>query len=179
MERLSIDEIIEHCKRQTQRFEQLNGTNTLETADITLTFIKEYWEHRQVKEYLEELKSYRQQIIKQPCKLGDIVYDIVLCDDGKYHIFPMKVCNINLYGDIHKGKVWNVYLEDNYTKAYRSFYDFGKTVFLFSEEANSALNRMLETESNKEKSHHCKLCGSYIKEDNLKICNKCATEYQY
>lgn len=77
MERLSIDEIIEHCEKQIQRFEQLNGINTLETADLLHTFIKEYWEHRQVKEYLEELKNYRHKMMKQPCKLQDIVYDIV------------------------------------------------------------------------------------------------------
>lgn len=177
MERLSIDEIIEHCKRQTQRFEQLNGINTLETADLSLTFIKEYWEHRQVKEYLEELKGYRHKMM--PCKLQDVVYDIVFCDDGEYHIFPMKVYNISPYGDIHKGKAWNVYLENECTKAYRSFYDFGRTVFLSPEEADAALNKIKESKPDKKKLHHCELCGKYIKEDNTKICDKCAAEYKF
>lgn len=61
----------------------------------------------------------------------------------------MKVCNINLYGDIHKGKVWNVYLENEYTKAYRSFYDFGKTVFLSPEEADAALDNIKKSKTNK------------------------------
>ena len=45
MERLTIDEIIEHCKRKTEKYEYLNGANTLENANISLSFIKEYWEH--------------------------------------------------------------------------------------------------------------------------------------
>ena len=81
MERLTIDEVIEHCKRTTSRYENLNGINTLETADISLTFIKEYWEHRQVKEYLEELKRYRDLeeqglLLKLPCKVGDTIYEV-------------------------------------------------------------------------------------------------------
>lgn len=32
---------------------------------------------------------------------------------------------------------------------------------------------------NKTLPHHCKLCGSYIKEDNLSVCNKCASEYKF
>ena len=31
---------------------------------------------------------------------------------------------------------------------------------------------------NKNLLHHCKLCGTYIKEDNLSVCDKCASEYQ-
>ena len=33
--------------------------------------------------------------------------------------------------------------------------------------------------NNKHKPHHCKLCGSYIEEDNQSVCDKCASEYQY
>lgn len=78
------------------------------------------------------------------CKKEDIVYDVVLCDDGKYHMFEMMVCAINPFGDVRKGKVWNVYLEcvDDCSKAYRSFYDFGKTVFTVKEEAEQALKKM-------------------------------------
>lgn len=59
MNKLKIDEIIDHCKRKTKAYEQLNGIKELESADISNTFIREYWEHRQVAEYLEELKQYR------------------------------------------------------------------------------------------------------------------------
>ena len=80
MERLTIDDVIEHCKRKTEKYENLNGVNTLETADISLSFIKEYWEHRQVKEYLEELKRYRDLeeqglLLQLPCPIGTTVYN--------------------------------------------------------------------------------------------------------
>lgn len=79
-----------------------------------------------------------------PCKLGDIVYDVVLCNDNEYRIFKMKVCNINPFGQIRNDKVWNVYLETvgESSKAYRSFYDFGRTVFLTEEDAEATLERM-------------------------------------
>lgn len=83
-------------------------------------------------------------LIRLPCKVGDTVYDLVFCDDGKCHIFEMKVCHISPFGSVRKGKCWNVYLENDYTKAYRSFYDFGKTVFLTQAAAEEALREMKE-----------------------------------
>lgn len=59
MERLSIEEIIEHCKRIRATYEKISGVEMLETKDISNAFIKEYWEHRQVAEYLLELQQYR------------------------------------------------------------------------------------------------------------------------
>lgn len=47
------------------------------------------------------------------------------------------------------------------------------------EEAEREREQLLKIEQNKHKPHHCKLCGSYIEEDNLSVCNKCASEYQY
>lgn len=87
-------------------------------------------------------------MLRLPCKKEDIVYDVVLCDDGKYHMFEMMVCAINPFGDVRKGKVWNVYLEcvDDCSKAYRSFYDFGKTVFTVKEEAEQVLKKMKSEE---------------------------------
>lgn len=89
----------------------------------------------------EELEE--QGFLPKPMvKVGDTVYDLVLCDDGKYHIFGMKVCDISPFGSVRKGRVWNVYLENKYTKAYRSFYDFGRTVFLTLEEAMVKMNKI-------------------------------------
>lgn len=85
-------------------------------------------------------------LIRLPCKVGDTVYDLVFCDDGKCRIFEMKVCHISPFGSVRKGKRWNVYLEDDYTKAYRSFYDFDKTIFLTQTEAEEALKKMNGTE---------------------------------
>ena len=95
MERLTIDEVIEHCNRTTSRYENLNGINTLETADISLTFIKEYWEHRQVKEYLEELKRYRDLeeqglLLRLPCGIGADAYFIPSETNFKLNILNDK-----------------------------------------------------------------------------------------
>lgn len=60
-----------------------------------------------------------------------------------------------------------------------------KDVNLFSD-LDSAVEKFnlleegcLSLNNNKHKVYHCKLCGSYIKEDNLSVCDKCASEYQY
>lgn len=41
------------------------------------------------------------------------------------------------------------------------------------DEAEREKAQLLQIEQNKHKSHHCKLCGSYIEEDNLSVCDKC------
>ena len=58
MERLTIQEIIEHCKRKTDMYERIIAADDLNTILMTNS-VKEYWEHKQVAEYLEELQEYR------------------------------------------------------------------------------------------------------------------------
>lgn len=58
MGKLTIDEIIGHCKRKTEQYERLLGKECLETMPLTSSAIKEYWEHRQIAEYLRKLKDY-------------------------------------------------------------------------------------------------------------------------
>lgn len=79
MEKLTIDEIIGHCERKTEQYERLFGKECLETTPLISSVIKEYWEHKQVAEYLKKLKEYQQleeqgRLIKLPCKVGDTVY---------------------------------------------------------------------------------------------------------
>ena len=57
MERLTIDEIIEHCGRKTGMYEKACDVKYLETA-VMGNGIKEYWEHKQVAEYLRKFKEY-------------------------------------------------------------------------------------------------------------------------
>lgn len=111
---------------------------------VIALFYRNLWAMADLYEKLKEFEDMQEQgrLLKLPCALRDKVYDVVLCDDGEYHIFEMKVCNINPFGDVRKGKVWNVYLESDYTKAYRSFYDFGKTVFLTRRESELALRNL-------------------------------------
>lgn len=85
MERLTIDEIIEHCDRKTGMYEKACDVNYLETA-VMDNRIKEYWEHKQVAEYLRKLKDYedleeQSRLVKLPCK---DVYFIVDANNPKY-----------------------------------------------------------------------------------------------
>ena len=60
MERLTIDEVIGHCERHTEKMESMSSREQLEETPIgNSDRMKQYWEHRQVAEWLEELKQYR------------------------------------------------------------------------------------------------------------------------
>ena len=137
MERLTIDEVIEHCKRTTKKYENLNGINTLETADISLSFIKEYWEHRQVKEYLEELKRYRDLeeqglLLRLPCKVGNTVWRIFLSDN---YIMP---CNVEEF--VYSDSLYIIVREELFnTRRGLNINEIGKTVFLTKAEAEKKL----------------------------------------
>lgn len=85
MERLTIDEIIEHCDRKTEMYEKVCDIKYLETTTMNNP-IKEYWEHKQVAEYLRKLKAYedleeQSRLIKLPCKY---VWRIVNKKSPKY-----------------------------------------------------------------------------------------------
>nr|DAY96990.1 MAG TPA: hypothetical protein [Caudoviricetes sp.] len=58
MGKLTIDEIIDHCERKTELYEQMVGKERLETTPLISSTIKEYWEHKQVAEYLKKFKKY-------------------------------------------------------------------------------------------------------------------------
>lgn len=103
MERLTIDEIIEHCDRKTGMYEKDCDVKYLETA-VMGNRIKEYWEHKQVSEYLRKLKDYEDldeqgRLVKLPCKeaytqSGDIVYliyddEVVECTHCGLSINPV------------------------------------------------------------------------------------------
>lgn len=83
---------------------------------------------------------------RMPCKVGDTVWELCLCDDGNYRIFPMIVKTISEYGTLKQVKkditIWNIYAESDYTYMYKSFADFGKTVFSTKEEAEKKLEEL-------------------------------------
>ena len=74
MERLSIEEVIGHCKRHTDRAEARNSKTLLERGDMTPVSMKEYWEHRQVAEWLTELKEYRSLGTPEQLRVIDELY---------------------------------------------------------------------------------------------------------
>ena len=97
MERLTIDEIIEHCDRKTGMYEKSCDVKYLETA-VMGNRIKEYWEHKQVSEYLRKLKDYEDleeqgRLIKLPCKVGNTVYRYV---EEKGCVLEYTVWNISM-----------------------------------------------------------------------------------
>lgn len=86
-------------------------------------------------------------VIVPPCKVGDTVYDVVLCDDNIYRICKMKITGMSIFGELYVGKtippfIWNLYLTDKYSYAYRTFSDIGKTVFLTKGQAEMKLREL-------------------------------------
>lgn len=41
------------------------------------------------------------------------------------------------------------------------------------DEAEKEKTMLMEAEKNKTKPHHCELCGAYIKEERLQVCDEC------
>lgn len=105
MERLTIDEIIEHCDRKTRMYEKACDIKFLETTMNNST--KEYWEHKQVAEYLRKFKDYKGleeqgRLIKLPC---EDVYFIVDINNPKYAMVmkrPIRELAIYEIEDIDK-----------------------------------------------------------------------------
>ena len=75
--KLTIDEVIEHCKRKVAVWERRFSRGLDKNASDD--FIKEYWEHKQVAEWLKELKEYKQLeeqglLIRKTFELGGKAY---------------------------------------------------------------------------------------------------------
>lgn len=147
MERLSIDEVIAHCNRNVKTKEKYASRDSFENMDMDSNFAKEYWEHRQVAEWLEQLKSYKDAeeqglLLRLPVPLGTTVYSIDWqiwidekgCRDCVYYAVD-GFCD---YEEEHPAcmKVFETKFEFNMRN------DFGKTVFITREEAEKALEDM-------------------------------------
>ncbi len=70
MGRLSIDEVIGHCERRTEKYDDFYGIGYFDGAPLSDNCTKEYWEHRQVAEWLTELKEYRS--LGTPAQLREV-----------------------------------------------------------------------------------------------------------
>lgn len=149
MERLTIDEIIEHCDRKTGMYEKACDVKYLETA-VMGNGIKEYWEHKEVAEYLKKLKEYENleeqgRLIKLPCKVGDTVWDN---DYGRPYAYTITAFS---FGECEE------YIDEPVTTKEVVFYyanssgsitgsfaesEIGKTVFLTKSEAEAKLKEL-------------------------------------
>lgn len=62
VERLSVDEIIDHCERRVAALEDIFGKEKIARMPIQGAAVaKEYREHKQVAAYLRELKQLREE----------------------------------------------------------------------------------------------------------------------
>lgn len=86
------------------------------------------------------------EIIDLEYKVGDTIFQIVKCDDNISRIFEMKIDNICKYGSIRFSKgepiLWNLYLENDNSKSYATFYDINRTIFLTYEKAQLKLQEI-------------------------------------
>nr|DAU23205.1 MAG TPA: hypothetical protein [Caudoviricetes sp.] len=62
-ERLSIDEIIDHCERRVADLEDIFGKEKIARMPIHGAAVAdEYWERKQVAAYLKELRAIREYV---------------------------------------------------------------------------------------------------------------------
>lgn len=111
-----------------------------ETDDMSDNVMKEYWEHRQVAEWLEQLKSYKDAkenglLLKLPCKVGTYIYII-----NHYWIDEGNICGLAECDDVDCA-CFKVY-EDPDTYTMVAFNEFGQTWFLTEEEAEQKLKEL-------------------------------------
>lgn len=63
VERLSVDKIIDHCERRVAALEDIFGKKKILQMPIQGAAVaKEYWEHKQVADYLKELRAIREYV---------------------------------------------------------------------------------------------------------------------
>ena len=146
MERLTIDEIIEHCDRKTGMYEKACDVKYLETA-VMGNRIKEYWEHKQVSEYLRKLKDYEDleeqgRLIKLPCKVGDKIF-LDFAGFGKdIDKFTVKDFHLDCFEDGETIVFCDYESNDKTLSGQIDVTEFGKTVFLTKAEAEAKLKEL-------------------------------------
>ena len=145
MGKLTIDEVIGHCERTVERFEKQTSRATLEKRPIGEIFIKEYWEHRQVAEWLKELQALKDKqeqglLIELPVAIGETVYRIN--EFAENPIIPMAVISFEINGITNTFKKIKCKELGFGGEWFYRFTDIGKTLFLTSSEAEEALAKM-------------------------------------
>lgn len=82
--KLTIDDVIAHCDRKVDSYKSTNIEEIIEEYGLEKNFIKEYLEHKQVAEWLRELKQLRgtlKRIVKGVKDAKDLVPVNRLLDD--------------------------------------------------------------------------------------------------
>ena len=120
MERLSIDEVIEHCNKTCDMTEKIAKARGHELQSIES---KQFWEHYQVREWLKELKKYKdaeeQGLLKiLPVAIGSDVYfipskvnydlNVLSKHEENNRVYHQKVTNI-----VFNKRGWYLELDKN------------------------------------------------------------------
>ena len=148
MERLSIKEIIDHCNRKVIWWEKLIPREKFENRDTSDSGCREYWEHRQVAEYLNELKQYRDleeqgKLLRLQFKVGDFVWDDEF--KSRYKITGYSFGTAEDYIDDPVSETEVIYYYTNYCGSITGSFsesEIGKTMFHYKEEAEAALEKL-------------------------------------
>ena len=135
MERLTIDEVIEHCNKTCDMTEKIAKARGHELESIESN---QFWEHYQVRAWLKELKRYKDLeeqglLLRLPCPIGTTVYNTTWWN---YVEEKVKVDGKTFYRTVHKHKV------SKSTFSLLDVKDFGKTVFLTKAEAEQKLKEI-------------------------------------
>ena len=155
MERLRIEEIIDHCNRKVIWWEKLIPREKFENRDISDSGCREYWEHRKVAEYLNELQQYRKleeqgKLLRLQFRVGDFVWDDEFKTRCKINGYSFGAAEDYIDDPVSETEVVYYYtnLGGSITGSFAEC-EIGKTMFHSKEEAEAALEK-LEEESHGE-----------------------------
>ena len=144
-ERLTMQEVIEHCDKTTRLMERV-FTCVHDGGEFGQIESKGYLEHKQNSEWLRELQKYKEleehgRLIELPCAVGDIVY---YPEEDYNFVYPVKISQI-IISDLGNEKSFQFngcFFDENddpYTEFEFDYEDFGKTVFTTKEAADAKL----------------------------------------
>lgn len=146
MERLTIDEVIEHCNKTCDMTEKIAKARGRELENIESN---QFWEHYQVRAWLKELKQYKDLeeqglLLRLPCEVGDTLHYI---SDGFIEPCTVETIFISDYTDKYGNCSYMAEIHFDredcpYVSTEIYFTDIGKTVFLTQAEAEQKLKEM-------------------------------------
>ena len=147
MERLTIDEVIEHCNKTCDMTEKIAKARGHELESIESN---QFWEHYQVRAWLKELKQYKNLeeqglLLRLPCKVGDDIY--VIPSEVNYRLnksFGAKGLNLVCMQvvDHIEFNSYGYLVSTNEGMTVHRQEAFGETWFLTREEAEQKLKEM-------------------------------------